>query len=1060
MVGKIRFVSAGAGSGKTYRLTEILHEQLSSGGVRAAGVIATTFTKKAATELRERVRSDLLRRGNYRLSSAIGQARIGTINGVCGGLLERFAFEAGLATEQQVLEEEQAKALIRQSIDAVMDRQAIANFLPLTRRLGLNEENAWQDALKTLVDQARANDIAPEILRGFAEENANDLLRHFPKPAKTDLSAELLQAITTALPALVTQAEVGGKKNTANYLALVRSMEKALRGHYAVWSDWVKLSKTLPEAGLKPQTEAINELAARFGEHSELHQDIRGYLTQMFALCADALAVYAERKRELGVLDFADQEHLLLKVLDHPTVATVLHEELDLLLVDEFQDTSPIQLALFVKLAQFAKAVYWVGDIKQAIYGFRGSDTALMEAILQALPDMGGEKEILDLSWRSRPVLVTLVNAIFKHAFGETLSPAEIVLKPQRSDKTEGLTEPAFANWLLGGKNLSQEKSALALGIRQLVDSGYRVFDKAQKQVRPVRYGDIAILSRTNGGVAESAFALRSQGIPSATSQAGLLATPEATLALACLRRLNDPSDTLATAEIVALADGTDPENWVADRLEFLAMGGEADRWMEVDSGTRTAQPLVAQLANMRGQLPLLAPAEALQSVMTECDLPSIVLRWSQETSLARVRLSNLESLLALAVQYEEVCRSAQHAASISGLIIWLGEMATNELDYRADPAIDAVKVMTHHAAKGLEWPVVVLMDLAANIQDRLWSISTRSRNRIDVQNPLQNRFIRYWPWPFGQQKRVGIADEIALTETARGFKKAATEEGQRLLYVSMTRARDLLILARSQRKPSGEWLEALESPWLLPEEGTQEILVPGGAKVATTTLILEPVEIPDVEASASTVLHWFDNAGTSAVRPPLVFNPSASAALNVTVREKIRMGERIPLPAGADMESLGTAIHACIALAFADRTQSLTVAAVERILQGRRVSEQLSATAVLKQIQALEQWIAQRWGTVDAFAEYPVQRVLENGQVLQGRIDLLLKTIKGWVLIDHKSSPLGVDHWDHLAGEHSGQLHAYAKAIEAADGTSVVESWLFLPVAAGGVRVDVPLLT
>jgi hypothetical protein len=266
------------------------------------------------------------------------------------------------------------------------------------------------------------------------------------------------------------------------------------------------------------------------------------------------------------------------------------------------------------------------------------------------------------------------------------------------------------------------------------------------------------------------------------------------------------------------------------------------------------------------------------------------------------------------------------------------------------------------------------------------------------------------------------------------------------------------LILARSQRKPRGEWLEALGAPWLLPEDGSQEILVPGGAKVAATTLILEPVETPEVEASASTVLHWFDNAGTFAVRLPLVFNPSASTALNVTVREKIRMGERIPLPAGADMESLGTAIHACIALAFADRTQSLTVAAVERVLQGRHVHEQLSATAVLKQIQALEQWIAQRWGTVEAFAEYPVQRVLENGQVLEGRIDLLLKTIKGWVLIDHKSSPLGVDHWDHLAGEHIGQLHAYAKAIEAADGKSVVESWLFLPVAAGGVRVDVPL--
>src|SRR5665213_4381003 len=111
MAGKIHFVSAGAGSGKTHRLTEILHERLASGEVRPSGVIATTFTKKAATELRERARAHLLNQGAYSLAHAMGQARIGTVNSVCGALLERFAFEAGLATEQQVLEEGQAAIL-------------------------------------------------------------------------------------------------------------------------------------------------------------------------------------------------------------------------------------------------------------------------------------------------------------------------------------------------------------------------------------------------------------------------------------------------------------------------------------------------------------------------------------------------------------------------------------------------------------------------------------------------------------------------------------------------------------------------------------------------------------------------------------------------------------------------------------------------------------------------------------------------------------------------------------------------------------------------------------
>ncbi len=89
---KIQFISAGAGSGKTYALTQILYNELTSGEVKPGGVLATTFTRKAATELRERVRSHLIRQGATVLANAMGQARIGTVNGICGALLERFAF--------------------------------------------------------------------------------------------------------------------------------------------------------------------------------------------------------------------------------------------------------------------------------------------------------------------------------------------------------------------------------------------------------------------------------------------------------------------------------------------------------------------------------------------------------------------------------------------------------------------------------------------------------------------------------------------------------------------------------------------------------------------------------------------------------------------------------------------------------------------------------------------------------------------------------------------------------------------------------------------------------
>lgn len=1049
MYGKITFVSAGAGSGKTHRLTEILHDQLVSGAVRPSGVIATTFTRKAAAELRERVRAHLLKRGAFGLANAMGQARIGTVHAVCGELLQRFAFEAGLATEQRVLEEDQAAVLLRRAVDSVMDETEIADFLEVVNRLGLDKN--WQQALRDLVDQVRANDIAPNPMASFARQNADDLLAHFPQASTGDLSADLRKAIAADLPAITRTAEEG-KKNTANYLALVRDLGQALNEGTAPWSDWIKLSKARPQVSLNEEADRINRIAARVAEHPGLHRDLRTYLERMFSLCAEALERYGGMKRELGLLDFADQEHRFLKVLDHADLASVLQDELDLLLVDEFQDTSPIQLALFLKLAQFAKAVYWVGDIKQAIYGFRGSDTALMTAILGALRAHGGKVEVLPYSWRSRPSLVQLVNAVFTPAFKDQLPPVEIGLQPKRSDQDDGLDGPVLLNWMLKGNNLGEHAAALATAVGALVKAGDVVFDKEAKTRRAVRYGDIAILCRTGEHVDLVAAKLKEQGIPSATAKAGLLATPEATLALACLRRLNDRTDTIATAEILSLADSEEPESWVADRLHHLAAGGRKDEWLEHDSDRRPAHPLVARLAGMRQRLYLLSPVEALRMVITECDLPAIVLRWRPEAEIARQRLANLDALLRLAAQYEEACRNEQRAASVTRLILWLDELAQQGLDGLAEPDSDAVRVLTHHAAKGLEWPVVVLTDLGSNLLDRLWSISARSQGPLDIGEPLKDRFIRYWPWPFGAQRRVELADAIANSDLGREFHQAAVEEGKRLLYVSITRARDILILARNARSPSGEWLDSLNAPWLLGQEGKEAISLPNGEQLATRRTNCAGAQPPG-GGGLATAVHWFPPAKPLA-RVPLMVSPSASDSTTAHILETVTVGERIPLAGNPDMDKVGNAIHASLALACADLSHAVSEQEVERILTGQGVATQIQARDLTRQVHALLAWITQRWGQVDVHGEYPVQCLLETGQILQGRMDLLLRTGQGLVIIDHKSSPQGPSHWQGLADEHAGQLDAYARAIQAASGEAVTERWLFLPVAAGAIRV------
>jgi len=744
---------------------------------------------------------------------------------------------------------------------------------------------------------------------------------------------------------------------------------------------------------------------------------------------------------------------VLLGFARPPEVAAVLDDELDLLMVDEFQDTSPIQLALFLKLARFAKRVYWVGDIKQAIYGFRGSDTALMQAILTALPDLGGSKEVLPSSWRSRPELVKVVNALFTHAFAGSLTREEIEL---RAERTEPLPGPGLANWILAGKNAGQEASALASGVRQLINSGYVVYDKQVQSLRPARFGDIAILSRSHDGVEALAAALSAQGIPVATAQAGLLATPEATLALACLRRLNDPADTLATAEIVSLADSLEPEVWLADRLRYLAQGGNVDLWCEQAVEGHPAHPLLEAIAALRPAMPVLAPQEALATLIATCSLAEKVARWTPDSVRVRQRLANLEALVALAEHYESLCRSGQQAASVSGLILWLDEMVEQKQDMLAEPAVDAVRVMTHHAAKGLEWPVVILTDLAKDIKDRLWSICAESGARFDVHNPLADRSIRYWPWPFGPQKKVAIADKIADTTVAAGFRQAAVEEAKRLLYVSMTRARDLLVLARSSRRPSGEWLDSLGAPWLLPAEGCDAVELPNGERISADHWMLEPLEEPgNGEAAAAQPVHWFQGQGDSGLRLPLSFSPSSAGLVPGTVLEKCCIGERIPVAAGADVRALGEAIHACIGMTFADPDTPLSETDVINILSGFSVSEYLSATAVLQQLKAFQSWLSSRWPDARPHAEIPLQSILPNGQVLNGRIDLLLETANGWVLFDHKSSQLAMDQWGKLANEYCAQLELYAQGVELVSGRKVIEQWLLLPVAGGALSIE-----
>ncbi|NWG73494.1 MAG: PD-(D/E)XK nuclease family protein, partial [Rubrivivax sp.] len=330
-----------------------------------------------------------------------------------------------------------------------------------------------------------------------------------------------------------------------------------------------------------------------------------------------------------------------------------------------------------------------------------------------------------------------------------------------------------------------------------------------------------------------------------------------------------------------------------------------------------------------------------------------------------------------------------------------------------------------------------------------------RSEEAFDAARPLHRRFIRHWPWPFGAQKKVPLDDTIAGSDAGRAAEAEAVEEHKRLLYVSTTRARDVLVFALPAGKAEGGWMGCVGLDEVLPSAGADSLVLASGERVPFVRWALAVPEGFEAQEQQAPDLCWFTDDLDAPPRMPLRLNPSAAAAVQVRVAESVPLGQRIDTRAAVDRGRLGDAIHACVAAHLARPDRPLEPREVRAILERMQVAEGLDAQALHGQLEAIRHWIAQRWPGARAMVELPLQHVTADGRHLVGRADLVLRTATGWVLIDHKSAPVGAAQWDGLAQSHGGQLAAYRDALQAGSGLAVEEMWLVLPVAGAALRVE-----
>ena len=451
----IRLITASAGSGKTTRLTKELSTLLDATNgkeYQPSEIIATTFTRAAASELRNRVRERVLEQGAYEVASLLDQSLIGTVNSISDQLLTLFAFDIGLAPVQRVVEDEEKDLLFQKSLTISLDEDTAEKLDAVSERLWMQRRHINR-LIQAIADMARSNGIDDEGLRKSKEDSIESLKRQLPKPSK-DL-AKIKSALLKEIPGL--RDWVGRVKDTTKMsqdcLTELDAFYYKLQNELPLqWAQWLIVAELKP--GKNSVTggvfDKVKKLAGEHLETFEFQQDLFDFISICFDAAINSLKNYEELKSQRGLLDFIDQEALLIKAMDNTHVRQRFQELFKVLMVDEFQDTSPIQLSLFVKMASMVEKVIWVGDPKQAIYGFRGSDAALIDTVIDTLgqPRPG---DILKDSYRSRPELVQLVNDLFAPAFQsrhEHLTIEQVALQAKR--ETNKQLQAAFQFWNFG----------------------------------------------------------------------------------------------------------------------------------------------------------------------------------------------------------------------------------------------------------------------------------------------------------------------------------------------------------------------------------------------------------------------------------------------------------------------------------------------------------------------------------------------------------------------------------------------------------------------------------
>lgn len=1052
---KLKIVPAGAGSGKTYAIQQQLGEWVSAGQVAPERIVAVTYTEAAAAELRERISARLLALGRVGDALRLAQAYITTIHGFGLRLLAEFAFQAGVSPAPRLLNDDEQGALIRRALartdkaDAIVADLAAYGYTFDVQSRRSPEEVFRQDLLHVIgLLRSIGLETAAEA-RAQAALAAEDVRRKYGAtlpdgPLEQELRRRV-QALRRSFPANLAgshgTSDAARRELFRDFRNLGRAASwEALAGDWNLWQDLRRLRASKRGTPLPP---GYDELAADVMEAADALPRHAGPLRQAQAHVAAlletgqaVLAHYAEAKRKAGLVDYSDMIATAERLLrQRPDILDSLVGRIDCLVVDEFQDTNPLQFALLWTLREAGVPTLVVGDLKQAIMGFQGADPRLFEALLRNHPD---GSDPLTSNWRSQPSLLEFVNAVGPVLFGASYT----ALRPQcQAGRLAPLEVVRFRK---RAKKDRHAVRAFAVGQRLqeiLEDPSQVIVDRKTGDRRRLRGGDLAVLCPTHAILSAYAEVLRALGLQVSHQAEGWFESRAVQLAWHALAYLANRADRhaalyLAVTELGSLSldeglrqllDRKRVADPVLDKLDALAEG-VADR---------TVYVLVADT---------LAALDLFNSVSTWPD--------------AEQARANLVRLLAEAGEFMDANREAlahggYHGSGVQTFLAWLTARAAED-DTQPERRVleeDAVVLRTWHSAKGLEWPVVAVCGLDRNISPRLPRLGLGYSSFDDLAEVLRKVRIEFTPaFAAPEQNIVPRLDLHADVET----------EHRRLLYVALTRARDKLLLEWPQflegksRAAAIRQLQKFESVpgvaerlsnapppqtcWAILERRCELVPARGVLMVDRSpfpcNVVEGEAELPDGFAlDAAPAEFALPIVGRRAIRPgkaPAEVTPDmwaasghkAGAAPPAPVAyARHRYGQGLEVDVGLSGMELGSFLHRC----FEILGSRPGLAGRLDVLTGMRLEPE-AARQIAAAVASFEAWLRDFSEVEGVLHEWPLLMLDESGSVMSGTADLIVQAPGGVWLWDHKSDQ--VDDPEKAFAGYRSQLEAYVRAL------------------------------